>query len=100
VVEALDEADRRVGEQRPEQTGDERGVEVVQVGVDEHDQVAGGGDEAAPHRGALAVGPREVGGERVLVDHDGARLGREPRGGVGRPRVDDDDLVDQRHPQH
>jgi hypothetical protein len=42
MVEALDERDGRVGQQGPQQAGDEARVERVDIGVDERDDVARG----------------------------------------------------------
>ena len=54
LVEPLDEADRGVGEQGREQPGDEGGVEVAEVGVEEHEDVAGGHVQRLPQGLALA----------------------------------------------
>jgi hypothetical protein len=39
MVEALDERDGRVGQQGPQQAGDEARIERLDVGIDERDDV-------------------------------------------------------------
>ena len=94
---ALTNCDGRVGEQRAEQPGDEAGVEGEQVGVDEDDDVAGRRGERPPQRLALAGDRGDVGQHVVPVRRRARRRPRATRGGgVGRPGVEDDELVDQR----
>src|SRR5207247_1632671 len=55
LVERLHEADVVVDQQRREQAGDEAGVEVADVGVEEHDELTGSAGEPLPERLALPV---------------------------------------------
>ncbi len=95
-VEALDEADTGQREDRAEQRGDERGVEVDEVRVEEHDHVAGGRGERAPQHLALARQRRQVRHDVGAPHHAGARRGGHGDGPIRGPRVDDDELVDER----
>ena len=86
-IEPLDQGDRLVDQQRPEQSGHEVGPEVGHVGVDEDDEVAFGGLEAGAH--GLPLPP--VGG--VGADDPGPglpgharRSGRRSRRRPPRPR--------------
>ena len=94
LVEALDQLDARVGEQRAEQAGHEVGVPVDQVGVHEDDQLAGGDEERLPHRLALARPGAEVGADLRGAVHGRAGVGRDGVRVVGGVGVDDHDLVD------
>ncbi len=96
LVEALHELDVGLGQERAQQTGDERRVEVPQVGVAPHDEVAGAGQHGLPQGLALARFGPELRGD-VGRGHDpgpggGRHLGR----GVGGVVVEDEDLVHQR----
>ena len=93
VVEALDEGDAGIVEQRAEQPGDEARLDVTEIGVDRGDEVAGARGEALPQRLALAVRGSEIGHHRVLPDHGRAGGRSDLGGGVLRPGVDDEDLV-------
>jgi hypothetical protein len=95
VVAGLGERDRRVGQQRAEQAHHEALVHVDDVGVDEHDEVAGGRGQALPQRLALAAGGAGVGQDVGLADHLGAGGARLGGGAVGRVAVHDQYLVDQ-----
>ena len=57
-VEALDQRDVLFDQQRPEQPGDERAGRVLDVGVQEDEQVAGGRRHPGRHRLALAAAAR------------------------------------------
>ena len=89
---ALDEVDGR-GQQRADQAADERVGEVLGVGVQERDELARGGCEAAPHRVALAEHGRV---EICLRDHRRAVPAGECGGPVARVGVDDEYLVHER----
>ena len=95
-VEPLDQADMLVGQQRPDQSGDEVRAPLGQVGVDEDQQVALGHQQRLPQRLALAgVGAQLRGHVAGSVDRRPG-LGRHPGRGVGRVGVHHDQLVDQR----
>ena len=99
-VEALHQRDAGVGQQRPEQAADEVGVPVEEVGVHEHHQVAAGHEQRLPHRLALAPVGAELRTDLVRAMHSCAGVGRCREGVIGRVRVDDDDLVEQRGRLH
>jgi hypothetical protein len=95
-VEALHEADRRVGEQRGDETRHEVGPERAHVGVEPHDHVACADVQRHPQRVALARAPREL-GQHVVDGVDPGTLPRRGLGGrVGGAVVHHHDLVDQR----
>ena len=73
---------------------------VADVGVAPGDEIAAGGEEALPER--LTLAPEcAVGGQHVRVQDDpGSFLGRDVDRLVGRCRVDDDQLVDERVALH
>lgn len=100
VVHGLDQVHPGVGEQRADDPRDEVGGELPQVGVDETDDVPGGGQQRAPQDLALARHGRYA--RQDVVPVDDARPGRRGHLGrtVGRPRVDDDYLVDERDLVH
>jgi hypothetical protein len=98
LVVALDEADRRLGQQGAEQADDEARPEVGDVGVAPHHDVAPGDVEGAPQRLALAPAARHV-GEDVGGVHDPGAGRRGGLGGlVGGVVVEHEDLVDQADP--
>ena len=92
---ALDERDLRLGEQRAEQAEHEALVEVLGVGVEVDDELAGGGRQPAPHRVALAERRSMLRQQRRLVLHAHPALTGDHRGPVARAGVDDQQLVDQ-----
>ncbi len=94
-VEALDQADLLVGEQRPEQPGDEVRPPAGQVGVDEDQQVARGHQQRLPQRLALAGIAAEFRSHLAGRVDGRAGLGRHPGRRVGRVGVHHDQLVDQ-----
>ena len=71
-------------------------LEREQVGVDEDDDVAGGGGQRPPQRLALARHRRQARQHVVAVHDVGAGRAATSCRGVGRPGVDDDELVDER----
>ena len=85
-------------EQRAEQAGDEARAEVLGVGVQEDDDVAGGRREPAPHRVALAQRGAELRQQRALVGHPRAAAGGDRGGAVARRGVDHEQLVDEPEP--
>jgi hypothetical protein len=87
-------------DQRSEQADDVAAREVPEIGVEEHEQIALGGEQRLPERVALPAPDPEVGRDSVDVHHAGARGGRHGRGPVGRARVHDHDLVHQRRAEH
>jgi hypothetical protein len=90
---ALAELDPRIRQQRAERAGDEVLLEVLRVGVGEHDDVPPGHGQGAPHGIALTLsGP--VSGHKLVFRIDlGAMGAGYIRGAVWRIRVDDDDLI-------
>ncbi len=100
VVGRLDVGHRALGQQRPEQPGDQARVEVLQVGVDEDHDVPGRGVQGLPQSLALARDPPVAGEDSLLGEHRGARGGRLGGGRVDRPRIDDNDLVDEGDRDH
>ena len=101
LVVALDVLQPRLVEQRPERPVDHPRVPVPDVRVGPHDDVAGGLVDRLPERLALAheraVARQDVG---VLDDAGALGLGDLARP-VGRRRVDDEDLVEERDaPDH
>lgn len=97
VVEALDERDVGLGQQRPDETDDEPLGEVGDVGVAPDDEIAGGGVERFPQRVALAFARTGVGQHIDRADDTSPGRGRRRAGAVGRAVVDHHDLVDERH---
>ncbi len=93
VVRRLDESDCWVGQQRAEQPGHERAGERLEVGVDEDQQVTGGDVQRLPQHLALARDVTCLGQYVPSLDNGGAGLLRHLHGPVGRPRVDDHELV-------
>ena len=95
-VEALHEVHAVLDEQRAEQGGHERGVEVDEVGVEVAQHVAGGGGERPPQDLALA-GPRfQLGHDVGAAHHAGPGRRRDLDRAVGRPGVHDHQLVHER----
>ena len=76
VVHGLHQRDARIGEGRAEQPGDVRRCERPQVGVDEHEHVAGRRGERAPH-GLTLAGRQSAGGGAPR--HRARRWRRQPR---------------------
>jgi hypothetical protein len=70
-------------------------TEVGRVGVGEHDDVAAGHGQAAPHGVALAVGAPVLGQQLVLGVDLGAVAAGDAGRAVGRVSVDDHDLLDE-----
>jgi hypothetical protein len=95
MVEAFDERDGRVGQQGPQQAGDEARIERVDVGIDERDDVTCGHGQPGPHRVALAVHRRQAPGDVVLGHDERAGGPGRGRGAICGPRVDHDDLIHQ-----
>jgi hypothetical protein len=94
-IEALDQMNAVLGEQRPEQPRHEHRVRVDQIGVDENHDVAAGGRQRAPQHLAFA-GPRRDLGQGLFARHDARAGGDRPDlGVVGGSRVEHDQLVDQ-----
>ena len=77
------------GEQRPQQPGHEGGRRVGHVGVQEGDDVTGGGGQRRRHGLPLAAGPAGPG------HHLRPRVAGLLGGVVERAVIEDDDLVDQ-----
>jgi hypothetical protein len=95
AVVRLDELDVGRLEQRADEAGDEMGLEVGDVRVEEADDLACEHAERAPHRIALAKYRTEIWKERGLfVNGRAGAPGDVPRG-VARVAVDYDDLIDQ-----
>ena len=86
VVEALDHDERRVAQQRVEQPDDERRVEVLDVGVEEHPDLTGHPGQPGLHRAALAAVP--TAGTDPVDRRSGPRrlLGGARRTSASRPR--------------
>ena len=100
LVEALHVLELRLDEQRAEQAVDEARLDVADVGVDPGDDVPVEHVEALPERLALAAEGAELGQDLgVAVDRHAQLLG-DLDGAVGAVRVDDHDLVDERHLVH
>ena len=99
-VEALDELNAGFGEQRPEQAGDEVRTPLGEVGIDEDQQVTLGDEQRLPQGLALAGIAAELGRDVAGPVHGRAGLGGRGRGPVGRIRIDDHHLIDQRCPLH
>ena len=100
LVVALHVLQSRLVEQRPDRAVDHPRVPVPDVGVGPDDDVAARLEDRLPERLALAP-ERAVAGEDVGVLDDAGALGLgDLAGPVGRLRVDDEDLVDQRDPAH
>jgi hypothetical protein len=95
LVEALHEVDGGVDQDRAEQTGHEPGVEVAQIGIDPHDDVASGRVQRLPQRAALAVPPPVLGEHLGGHHHPGAGGRRHFLGAIGGVVVDHHDLVDE-----
>jgi len=98
VVERLHQLDRLVGQQRTEQPGDEMRLEVGEVGVEVHQDVAAGHRERLPQHLALARPGAARGQDVVAVVYHGPGRGRDRRGPIHRSRVDHHDLVNQASP--
>ncbi len=97
VVHRLDEMDVRVGQQRADDAGDKGGREFAQIGVDEADDVAAGGEQRAPQDLALAGQRGNTGQHAVPVDDRGAGRRRDLGRTVGGARIQHHQLVDQRN---
>ena len=95
AVVALDEPDRRIGEQGLEQVRHEVRAEVPDVGVQPADEVAAAHVERLPEHVALTGTGGQVGEDRRGGVDDGAFPGGDLGGGVGGAVVDDEDLVDE-----
>src|SRR5438093_8307371 len=92
--------DLGVAQQWAEQAVDKLGMDVADVGVDPADQVALQDEEALPQRFTLAL-EHAVTREDLAVLHDrDAGALRDRCRAVRRPRIDYDDLVNQRYPVH
>ena len=99
-VEPLDELHAGIGEQRPEQAGDEMRTPLGEVGIDEDQQVTLGHEERLPQRFALAGIAAELRRDVAGPVHGRVGLRGRGRGPVGRIRIDDHHLIDQRYPLH
>ena len=100
LVVALDVLEPRLVQQRPERPVDHPRVPVPDVGVGPDDDVAARLEEGLPERLALAP-ERAVARQDVGVLDDAGALGLgDLAGPVGRLRVDDQDLVDERDAAH
>jgi hypothetical protein len=94
-VEALHERDVGLLDQWTQQTGDEVRAEVADVRVEPAHEIARGGVDGLPHRVALARARASL-GQDVRDGHDPRAFpGRDRRGGVRRPVVDHQHLVDE-----
>ncbi len=100
VVGRLDIGHLPLGQQGPQQPGHHLGVEVLQVRVDENHNISGRGVQGLPQSFTLARDPPVAGQDPLLGDHHRTRGGRLGRGRVDRPRIDDNDLVNERHPDN
>ncbi len=96
TVASLDEDDIRLEEQCAEDTDDEMWWEIPGVRVGEHDDVALGHAQAAPHRVTLAGASAKRRHEAVLGVDRGCVFGRDACRAVRRIRVHHQDFVDQR----
>src|SRR5215218_8549899 len=94
AVEALDEVDARHAYERAELPAHEVLAELLGVGVDEGDQPGADDRQRPPHGVALAQRGAELGQQRRLLLHLGARLGGHLGGAVERAGIDDEDRVD------
>ena len=92
-VEALHQVHPVLDEQRAEQRGHERGVEVDEVGVEVAQDVAGGGGERPPQDLTLAGPRRELGHDVGAAHHASAGRRRDLDRAVGRPGVHHHQLV-------
>src|SRR5450759_43172 len=95
LVERLDVADLRLGEQRPNEPVQESRVDVLDVGVDPDDDVAFQDEDALPQRLAFAGRGRHPGEDLVIEEYLRALGPRDVEGSVRAARVDDADLVDE-----
>src|SRR5207253_6549904 len=100
AVEALDVMDPWVTQQRSQEAVDELRVDIADVGVDPADQVAREREEAFPERFTLPLKGAIAGKDLAVLYHGDAGTFRDGGGAVGRSRVDDHDLIDQRDPLH
>ena len=98
LVEALHVLDPRLTQERAEEAGHEARLDVADVGVDPGDDVAVEDVEALPERLALAGHRADLGQDLRVPHHGHAELGRDLGGAIGAVGVDDDELVDERHP--
>ncbi len=98
VVEPLDEIDAVVQQQGAEQPGDESRLEIADVAVAPHDEVAVAGGERLPQRLTLAGSRSALGQDVVCAQNDSAGLPCPESGVVGRSVVDDENLVDEGYP--
>ena len=96
VVVPLHEVAVGIREQRAEHASYEAHIEVADVGIAPHDDVAARHVQRLPQHLALAVAAAEIGQHVCGVHHMRAGAARLLRGGVGRVIVDHDDLID--HP--
>ena len=78
-VEALHEPDRRLGQQRAEETGHEVRAEVADVGVEPAEDVAVGASSDFHSRVALARSPAQLGQDRRRRRRRGRRPTTRPR---------------------
>ena len=98
LVVALDVLQARLVEERPERPVDHPRVPVLHVRVGPHDDVAGGLVDRFPERLALAD-ERAVSRQNVGMLDDARALGLGDLAcPVGRCGVDDEHLIEQRHP--
>ena len=105
VTELRAEEDRRAEvererQERLEQPGHEVRAEVPDVGVQPADEVAVAHVERLPQGVALARAPGEVGEDLLDREHPCPLPAGDFGGGIGRPVVDDEHLVDERDPLH
>ncbi len=98
LVGALAEHHPGLGEQRAQQAGRERGVEIAQVGVEKGDHITVGGGEGLPQRLALARDVPQSGQHVPLRHHPGAGRAGHLRRAVDAVGVDHHQLVDEGHP--
>src|SRR5215212_2474316 len=93
-VEALDEVDARHADKRAELPAHEVLAELLAVGVDEGHQAGADHRQRPPHGVALAQRGSELGQQRRLLLHLGARPSGDLGGAVERAGIDDEDRID------
>jgi hypothetical protein len=92
-VQALDERDPAIAEERTQQSAREMSAEMLRVGIEEADDLSGEDGQRAPHGVSLAEHRSQLRPQIMLAVDLRAQVPRDPAGGVG-GRIDDDDLID------